>query len=64
MKTYNAEKPDAYWELAKETLAAYRQKKAAVPGGEQSTYSERTGCAWRHWNRPCGSLQFAPGCIP
>lgn len=43
MKTYDTDKPDACWELAKETLLAYRQKKTAGLGGEQSTYPENDG---------------------
>lgn len=43
MKTHDTEKPDACWELAKEVLAAYRQKKTAGPGGEQDTYPENDG---------------------
>ena len=43
MKTYDTEMPDACWELAKEVLAAYRQKKNADPGGKRNSYPESDG---------------------
>ena len=43
MKTYDTEKPDACWELAKEALAAYGQKTTAGPGVEQSSCPESDG---------------------
>ncbi len=64
MKTYDAEKPDACWELAKETLAAYRQKRTPVPVENRARARRTTDCASRRWSRRCDSLGFALGCIP
>lgn len=60
MKTYDADKPDACWELAREGLAAYRQKKTAGPGGEQNTYLENDGLRLEALKKTLQQFEICP----